>query len=539
MNPFPDKYMCGDTPIEDVADVFQGSPTHLKATSNRLVLRGQFSEVLISSVSGRMNSIHKCVIKCAGSTTTANPASLGAVALRREYGIYSRLKEAPSDTGCITCHYMHPLAHYLVLEDYGQDLRALLNPKLKNATSVVQAVVVAVDALHSHGIMHGDIKPHNLLIKPDLHEGYIVKLCDLDAARKVGESCLASALGTKYYLAPEVFLAGSESIKASLAIDMFSLGLVIWMILQRKSLPPLLHAAETSDQTLRECYLQQSKMNELLSAPAKAGYYEDYIRKITMLQPHDRMTAHALRTEMMRVFGSNAHHNLFQEERNSNKFEIMSAMLQTLVANTHGIPTLAIIVPVVAKSMLGSFRSGPLNIVRNQYRLYFLCSHTHRVARCGPKGRGYKISVTKQWVIDAAPVLMVGLALLKVAMMAGGLPLPLPDLSPLLKDTDHTKFLNAAMFLVQNPPDNSGDVNIELDKVSQVEAGDVLTEENVKALTLKKGSPHAYHTIKQMLSKEGVDIVLTCGLRQVTEKGRTAWILDNDTTEQEYRLSVK
>ena len=531
--------MCGEAYIEDIVDVFQGFPSHLKATSARLVLRGQFSEVLTSSVSGRSRSSHACVIKCASSTVSANPASRGAIALRREYGIYTLLKASSAPTGCIKCYYMHPMAHYLVLEDYAQDLRALLNPKLKNAPTVVHAVVVAVTALHSLDIMHGDIKPHNILIKPDLHEGYIVKLCDLDAAREVGESCCASSLGTKYYLAPKVYLASTRDIEASLAIDMFSLGLVIWMIIQRTSQPALFLAAQRGAPALRKCYKEQSKLNEFLPAPAKAGFHEEYIRKVTTLLPHNRMTARNLLTDMERIYASNAPHNLFLEEKNSSKMDVMTSMLETLVQSTHDIPTLAIIVPVVSKSAFCSMRSGPLNIVRNQYRLYFLCSHTHKVARCGPKGKGYKISVTKQWVIDAAPVLMVGLMVLKMAMMAGGLPLPIPDLSPLLKDADHTRFLNAALFLVQNPPDNTGDANIELDKLGQLAVGDALTEEEIAALSLKKGSVHAYHTIQQMLNKTGVNIALTCGLRKVTEKGQTAWVLNNDTTEQEYRASVK
>ena len=85
----------------------------------------------------------------------------------------------------------------------------------------------------------------------------------------------------------------------------------------------------------------------------------------------------------------------------------LAAMVRALTANTHGIPTLAIVLPVVSDSWIS--KANPMNLMRNQYRLYFLCSHTHQIAPCGPKGKGYKITMTKQWVLDAAPMLRVGL----------------------------------------------------------------------------------------------------------------------------------
>ncbi len=49
----------------------------------------------------------------------------------------------------------------------------------------------------------------------------------------------------------------------------------------------------------------------------------------------------------------------------------------------------------------------------------------------------------------------------------------------------------------------------------------------------------AYDAIKNTLVTEGVNIPLTCGLRQVTDRkgrtGKTAWVLDNDATEQAWR----
>ena len=122
-----------------------------------------------------------------------------------------------------------------------------------------------------------------------------------------------------------------------------------------------------------------------------------------------------------------------QEARNNAE---VKAMLSTLLTGTHNTPTLAIVLPVV----------NPMPFVRNQFRLFFLCSHTHRLAPCSKDGKGYTITVTKQWVKTAAPVLRVGLVLVKPALSEHGIPLPIPDLPALLGDVSglHAKYLDAA-----------------------------------------------------------------------------------------------
>jgi hypothetical protein len=222
----------------------------------------------------------------------------------------------------------------------------------------------------------------------------------------------------------------------------------------------------------------------------------------------------------------------------------MVGALQDLVAtNTHGIPTLAFVLPVVSKSLTGKI--NPMRLVRNQYRLYFLCAHTHQLAPCGPKGKGYKITMTKQWVLDAAPVLRVGLVLLKVALMASGLPLPVPDFCTMLVDTAmHSKYLDAVLKLVSNPPDDVASnaehvMDQALDAVAEHDYSDY--KGPLAVVRLQKGSRKAYEIIKESLEagKDGVNIALTCGLRQVTYRGKTAWVLDNDFTEQAWKNAVE
>jgi hypothetical protein len=67
---------------------------------------------------------------------------------------------------------------------------------------------------------------------------------------------------------------------------------------------------------------------------------------------------------------------------------------------------------------------------------------------------------------------------------------------------------------------------------------DLTTQAN--QLQLQEGSRKAYETIREVLVAQGHNIALTCGLRQVTcsRTGRTAWVLDNDATEQAWRDNI-
>jgi hypothetical protein len=222
-------------------------------------------------------------------------------------------------------------------------------------------------------------------------------------------------------------------------------------------------------------------------------------------------------------------------------------MVQTLIAGTHDIPTLAIIVPEVSRDWQGI--THPMLLLHNQYRLHFLCSHTKQIVPCGPEKTGYEIKVTRKWVKDAAPVLQVGLVLVKVALLASGIPLPVPNLSNLLTDaTKGSKYLDTALQLLKCPIEDAADsamhtMNSPLENVEVYDVDNLVAEHGVTTvagrLQLQERSRKAYETIKTLLENtHGRDFVKSCGLRKVEHSsGRTAWVLDNDATERAWMNS--
>jgi eukaryotic-like serine/threonine-protein kinase len=85
----------------------------------------------------------------------------------------------------------------------------------------------ALSAAHANGTIHGDIKPENIILRPD----HYVKLLDFGLARKVTAETLAlgssPGFGTLRYMSPEQ--ARAELLTP--ATDVFSLGLVLYELL--------------------------------------------------------------------------------------------------------------------------------------------------------------------------------------------------------------------------------------------------------------------------------------------------------------------
>jgi hypothetical protein len=114
----------------------------------------------------------------------------------------------------------------------GQDLRTLTKSRgpwpPQEAAAVVAQVAMALQAAHDKGIVHRDIKPHNVMLRPDGR----AFLLDFGIARAYGhgmETLTASGMlvGTPEYMSPEQI----DSHTIDLRSDIYSLGVVLFELL--------------------------------------------------------------------------------------------------------------------------------------------------------------------------------------------------------------------------------------------------------------------------------------------------------------------
>ena len=107
----------------------------------------------------------------------------------------------------------------------GGDLRGLIDREgplaPERATALLGQVAAALDAAHAAGIVHRDVKPHNVLV-----EGDRAYLSDFGLAKAIGESgaSTASVVGTVAYMSPEQWRGEA----AGPAADIYSLGCVLY-----------------------------------------------------------------------------------------------------------------------------------------------------------------------------------------------------------------------------------------------------------------------------------------------------------------------
>jgi len=151
----------------------------------------------------------------------------------------------------------------------------------KEACEVVRGLLDAVRYLHERKIIHRDLKPENLLIRKG--KDTQILLTDFGLSRILGEESLAStAVGTPYYVAPEIILARGYDTQ----VDLWSIGVITYFILA--GFPPFMGESlpDIVDLILKCGYSFPSPYFDEVSSEAK-----DFIRRLLVLEPAHRMTA--------------------------------------------------------------------------------------------------------------------------------------------------------------------------------------------------------------------------------------------------------
>ena len=116
--------------------------------------------------------------------------------------------------------------YYIVMELIeGITLKEYISKKgklsVKEATSIAIQVSMGLEAAHSHGIVHRDVKPQNIIISMDGK----VKVTDFGIARAASSNTISSnVMGSVHYSSPEQVRGGYSDAKS----DIYSLGITMY-----------------------------------------------------------------------------------------------------------------------------------------------------------------------------------------------------------------------------------------------------------------------------------------------------------------------
>jgi len=139
----------------------------------------------------------------------------------------------------------------------------------EKSVAVFQEVCKSVSFAHSHGVIHRDIKPHNVVMRSD---GTPV-LTDFDIADLLfAQTQSSTGTGHVAYAAPEELEPASRSRSPSATADVYSLGRLLYYLLLKEDLSP--HADEVP------------RIDNLPSTVPDD--YRHVIRKATMRAPEKR-----------------------------------------------------------------------------------------------------------------------------------------------------------------------------------------------------------------------------------------------------------
>jgi CheY-like chemotaxis protein len=204
----------------------------------------------------------------------------------REYAAIAALRD-PAIVD-IYDYGIHEGREYLAIEYFpcGDLKQRLLHPiTCEEAVNYARRIAAALHVVHSSGILHRDLKPPNVMLRPD---GSIV-LIDFGLAKKVNSDTQSTAVGvlrgSPYYMSPEQV----QGLTLDARSDQYALGVVFYEMLtgrkpytgltamdlmqqhvtgERPALPPELSAYEPVVTRLmaREREARYADMDEVLSA---------------------------------------------------------------------------------------------------------------------------------------------------------------------------------------------------------------------------------------------------------------------------------
>ena len=436
------------------------------------------------------------------------------------------------------------LRYCIVLERLGDNLHDYLrsNRDLDEPTCVALALnlVKAVEALHREGVIHGDLKPHQVCFTRQ--PGIALKLVDFDSARRMQLPVAPLDRLTPMYAAPEVVRADAEGKLPTFAptrgVDSWPLGLMLAQIFHPDMDPVFSDDAEAQEILLGDDPL--ATVNKRVKN-SREGIWRA-VEGLLQMNPRERWSASQVLRE--RIFTAGAFTIVSQLHQGQETLLAGQAKLQKSVEATQNliveygdtpVPRMAILVPDdLANNGQSTFKGVFSRLASNAdlvkyYNLYFVCEgctlfpSTECSCRKG-LSEPVCVSVPGDTLKTLVPALKAAMVLFMTASIASSvagvrLPVELPGVS------DLAEFVEAVNEFVEAAGNTSA--------APRRAAADDDQEEEAEALALAnrtKAYGPTYAALEDLLARSGVAVKdNTCqGLLKVFDKDdcKVYWVCE-------------
>ena len=178
----------------------------------------------------------------------------------------------------------------------GEDLADLLHNSgslpLQEALPVLRQIAAALDYAHSHGIIHRDVKPANILLEDDGRGGWNVKVVDFGIARaqEAGDGARLTKtgmiVGTPEYMSPE---QGGSGAKVDHRSDQYSLGVIAYEMLCGR--PPFAVGAEGTAMTVIMSHIRDVPRAPVDFVPNLSQSANSAVLRALSKKPEDRFAS--------------------------------------------------------------------------------------------------------------------------------------------------------------------------------------------------------------------------------------------------------
>lgn len=215
--------------------------------------------------------------------------------IRRRFIQEAKLQMSLNHMNIIRCYNVdvQDQTYYILLEYInGPSLSAVLRERksplpLSVALSYFSQILAAMDYAHRMGVVHRDIKPHNILISNysgEIKETDVVKIGDFGIAKALGSTSHTSTgakLGTLFYMSPEQVKSSGEVDHRS---DIYSLGITLYqMVASHLPFRDTSNEFSVMEAIVKEDIIPPSQFN-----PSIPEWLVEVIKKSTQKNPAKR-----------------------------------------------------------------------------------------------------------------------------------------------------------------------------------------------------------------------------------------------------------